>query len=87
MSYVTGAQGVCFVGLQLEFTQEWDGVRHETIQSCGMNKKELLRRAAEERELIVSRYSRGREDGAQIDPWEDPTFEIYHVTDRYGFIQ
>jgi hypothetical protein len=52
-----------------------------------MNEEELLRRAAEERELIVGRYSRGREDGAQIDPWEDPAFEIYHATDRYGFIQ
>ncbi|GFG29869.1 hypothetical protein Cfor_12130 [Coptotermes formosanus] len=51
-----------------------------------MNEEELLRRAAEERAHIVSRYSRGREDGAQIDPWEDPGFEIYHVTDRYGFI-
>ncbi|KAJ9597544.1 hypothetical protein L9F63_011602, partial [Diploptera punctata] len=52
-----------------------------------MNEEELLRRAAEERALIVSRYSRGREEGAQIDPWEDPAFEIYHATDRYGFIQ
>ncbi|KAJ9600546.1 hypothetical protein L9F63_026315, partial [Diploptera punctata] len=51
-----------------------------------MNEEELLRRAAEERALIVSRYSRGREEGAQIDPWEDPAFEIYHATDRYGFI-
>ncbi|XP_069688330.1 USP6 N-terminal-like protein isoform X3 [Periplaneta americana] len=51
-----------------------------------MNEEELLRRAAEERALIVSRYSRGREEGAQIDPWEDPGFEIYHATDRYGFI-
>lgn len=59
----------------------------ETILSRGMNEEELLRRAAEERELIVSRYSRGREEGAQIDPWEDPGFEIYHTTDRYGFIQ
>lgn len=23
----------------------------------------------------------------QIDEWEDPKFELYHVTDRYGFIQ
>ena len=30
---------------------------------------------------------KGREEGAQIDPWEDPTFEVYAVTDRYGFIQ
>ncbi|XP_069688332.1 USP6 N-terminal-like protein isoform X5 [Periplaneta americana] len=67
-------------------SQERDGVWSETIQSRGMNEEELLRRAAEERALIVSRYSRGREEGAQIDPWEDPGFEIYHATDRYGFI-
>ncbi|KAF4532149.1 hypothetical protein B566_EDAN015300 [Ephemera danica] len=48
---------------------------------------ELLRRAAEERELIVNRYSHGREPGMVVDDWEDPKFEIYHVTDRYGFIQ
>lgn len=59
----------------------------KTTQSRGMNEEELLRRAADERALIVSRYSRGREDGAQIDSWEDPGFEIYHTTDRYGFIQ
>lgn len=47
--------------------------------------EELLKRAAEERANIVSRYARGRE-GAEIDPWEDPAYEIYHVTDRYGFI-
>ena len=32
-------------------------------------------------------FLQGREEGAQIDPWEDPAFEVYHVTDRYGFIQ
>ncbi|XP_067002612.1 USP6 N-terminal-like protein [Anabrus simplex] len=51
-----------------------------------MSEEELLQRAAEERATIVSRYKRGRENGAQIDPWEDPGFEIYHVTDRHGFI-
>lgn len=84
---VTGAEWVCCVELQLYFVWERDGVWCETNQSRGMNEEELLRRAAEERAHIVSRYSRGREDGAQIDPWEDPGFEIYHVTDRYGFIQ
>jgi len=34
-----------------------------------------------------SMCNQGREDGAEIDPWEDPAFEVYHVTDRYGFIQ
>lgn len=52
-----------------------------------MNEDDLLQRAAEERAIIVNKYARGREEGAQIDPWEDPSFEIYHVTDRYGFIQ
>ena len=52
-----------------------------------MTEAELLIKAAEERLLIVNKYDRGREDAAQIDPWEDPAFEIYHVTDRYGFIQ
>ncbi|KAK2193173.1 hypothetical protein NP493_14g05012 [Ridgeia piscesae] len=28
----------------------------------------------------------GREDESEIDPWEDPSFELYHVTDRYGFL-
>jgi len=24
---------------------------------------------------------------AHIEQWEDPSFDIYHTTDRYGFIQ
>ncbi|XP_063393903.1 USP6 N-terminal-like protein isoform X1 [Cydia fagiglandana] len=52
-----------------------------------MNKESLLARAAEERERIFQRYERGRENLAgQIDPWEDPEYETYHKTDRYGFI-
>lgn len=51
-----------------------------------MNEEDLLRRSAEEREKIFARYALGREEGAQIDPWEDPAFEVYHSTDRYGFI-
>ncbi|XP_076370408.1 USP6 N-terminal-like protein [Tachypleus tridentatus] len=45
-----------------------------------------LQRTAEEREAVVTKYDRGRENVASIDPWEDPAFEIYHVTDRYGFL-
>lgn len=51
-----------------------------------MNEEDLLKRSAEEREKIFMRYERGREEGAEIDPWEDPGFEVYHATDRYGFI-
>ncbi|UYV68791.1 RN-tre [Cordylochernes scorpioides] len=43
-------------------------------------------RAFEERSAIVARYDLGRDETNHIDPWEDPSFEVYHVTDRYGFI-
>ena len=33
------------------------------------------------------RYDQGREDGAVIDDWEDPKFEIYHTQDRYSYCQ
>lgn len=46
----------------------------------------MIARANEEREKIFQRYDRGREPGADIDPWEDPGYEVYHQTDRYGFI-
>lgn len=51
-----------------------------------MNEDELLQRSAAERDKIFSQYDRGRENGAEIDPWEDPAYEVYHTTDRYGFI-
>lgn len=42
----------------------------------------LLNRAAEERELIFNRYSLGLDPANQVDPWENPTYEIYHITDK-----
>ena len=48
--------------------------------------EDQLRQLWEERRQIVERYDLGREDGAVIDDWEDPKFEIYHKTDRFGFI-
>lgn len=48
---------------------------------------EWVDKAEEERLTILDKYDRGREDGVEIVPWEDPAFEIYHVTDHYGFIQ
>lgn len=42
--------------------------------------------AAEERVAIITKYDAGRSKDNPIDPWEDPAFEVYHVTDRYGFI-
>ncbi|XP_067950772.1 USP6 N-terminal-like protein [Watersipora subatra] len=43
--------------------------------------------AAKERREIVERYEKGRDPDAKIDEWEDPALEIYHTTDRYGFIR
>uniref|UniRef100_A0A8D9EN47 USP6 N-terminal-like protein n=1 Tax=Cacopsylla melanoneura TaxID=428564 RepID=A0A8D9EN47_9HEMI len=51
-----------------------------------MNSEELLQRAAEERHAIVQKYLKGREEGAEIDAWEEP-FAIYHSLDRFGFVQ
>lgn len=51
-----------------------------------MDEATLIARANEEREKLFLRYDHGREPGADIDPWEDPGFEVYHQTDRYGFI-
>ncbi|XP_017780494.1 PREDICTED: USP6 N-terminal-like protein [Nicrophorus vespilloides] len=51
-----------------------------------MNEEDLVKRSAEERERIFKRYEHGRAEGAEIDPWEDPAFEVYHTTDRYGFM-
>ena len=42
----------------------------------------LITRANEEREKIFLKYERGREPGAEIDPWEDPQFPLYSQTDR-----
>jgi len=50
------------------------------------SESELLERSRIERQQIVAKYDRGREKGAHIDEWEDPTFEEYHKKDRFGFI-
>ncbi|KAI1727804.1 rab-GTPase-TBC domain-containing protein [Ditylenchus destructor] len=39
----------------------------------------------EEREQIVEKYEQGP-DQKHIDPWENPDFELYKATDRFGFI-
>uniref|UniRef100_A0AC34F2Y6 Rab-GAP TBC domain-containing protein n=1 Tax=Panagrolaimus sp. ES5 TaxID=591445 RepID=A0AC34F2Y6_9BILA len=40
-----------------------------------------------ERESIVEKYERGPQASeVPEDPWENPDFELYKVTDRYGFV-
>lgn len=43
----------------------------------------------DEREIIIEKYRKGRDklDKDEINAWEDPDYDIYHATDRYGFIQ
>lgn len=48
--------------------------------------KRLFAEAEKERNEIIARYRLGREEGAVIDAWEDPNYEVYHTTDRFGFI-
>ncbi|CAN9498799.1 unnamed protein product [Ophioblennius macclurei] len=49
-------------------------------------KKDIDALIAEERAEIISKYDRGRQDGVSIDPWEDADFNLYKVTDRFGFL-
>ncbi|CAG01137.1 unnamed protein product, partial [Tetraodon nigroviridis] len=49
-------------------------------------KKDIDTFIAEERAEILSKYDRGRHEGLNIDPWEDADFNIYKVTDRFGFL-
>ena len=55
----------------------------------GLSEGELLERARSERAAIVGKYERGRTEGDEdiALPWEDPQYEEYHVTDKWGFIQ
>ncbi|XP_044212516.1 TBC1 domain family member 3K [Thunnus albacares] len=41
---------------------------------------------AVERAEIISKYDKGRQEGVNIDPWEDADYSIYKVTDRFGFL-
>ncbi|XP_076853832.1 USP6 N-terminal-like protein isoform X2 [Brachyhypopomus gauderio] len=49
-------------------------------------KKDIELLIAEERAEIISKYDKGREEGVEIDPWEDPDYSIYRSTDRFGFL-
>ncbi|XP_036619174.1 USP6 N-terminal-like protein isoform X2 [Trichosurus vulpecula] len=49
-------------------------------------KKDIEALVAEERAEIIAKYQKGRQHGAQIDPWEDADFTLYKVTDRFGFL-
>ncbi|KAG5849247.1 hypothetical protein ANANG_G00107920 [Anguilla anguilla] len=49
-------------------------------------KKDIETIIAEERADIISKYDKGRQEGAHIDPWEDAGYSIYKVTDRFGFL-
>lgn len=45
-----------------------------------MDPQELLERSAEERKNIFERYELGRQ--GDIDPWEDPEYNVYSLIDR-----
>ncbi|KAL4658450.1 USP6 N-terminal-like protein isoform X2 [Arapaima gigas] len=39
----------------------------------------------QEREEILSKYDKGKE-GAAVEPWEDASFHLYKLIDRFGFL-
>ncbi|KAM9223671.1 USP6 N-terminal-like protein [Leptosomus discolor] len=49
-------------------------------------KKDIECLIAQEKAEIVAKYEKGRQEGAQIDLWEDADFTLYKVTDRFGFL-
>lgn len=49
-------------------------------------KKDIESLIAQEKAEIVAKYEKGRQEGAQIDQWEDADFALYKVTDRFGFL-
>ncbi|XP_078113664.1 uncharacterized protein LOC144522452 [Sander vitreus] len=49
-------------------------------------KKDIDTLLAEERAEIIAKYDKGRQEGVNIDPWEDAEYSIYKVTDRFGFL-
>ncbi|XP_030307114.1 USP6 N-terminal-like protein isoform X2 [Calypte anna] len=49
-------------------------------------KKDIESFIAQEKAEIIAKYEKGRQEGAQIDPWEDADFTLYKVTDRFGFL-
>ncbi|XP_062475121.1 USP6 N-terminal-like protein [Pezoporus occidentalis] len=49
-------------------------------------KKDIESLIAQEKAEIVAKYEKGRQEGAQIDLWEDADFTLYKVTDRFGFL-
>ncbi|NWW45413.1 US6NL protein, partial [Pedionomus torquatus] len=50
-------------------------------------KKDIESLIVQEKAEIIAKYEKGRQEGAQIDPWEDADFTLYKVTDRFGFLQ
>uniref|UniRef100_A0A7E4V262 Rab-GAP TBC domain-containing protein n=1 Tax=Panagrellus redivivus TaxID=6233 RepID=A0A7E4V262_PANRE len=60
----------------------------DDAQSVGTSSDEMDDRELQElieRQTIVEKYEAGPE-GHDVDPWENPDFELYKVTDRYGFV-
>lgn len=49
-------------------------------------KKDIESLIAQEKAEIVAKYEKGRQEGSQIDQWEDADFTLYKVTDRFGFL-
>uniref|UniRef100_A0A183CG69 Rab-GAP TBC domain-containing protein n=1 Tax=Globodera pallida TaxID=36090 RepID=A0A183CG69_GLOPA len=63
--------------------QAFAGTAASTSEDSFEEDQEFLE--LQEREQIVDKYERGP-DQKDVDPWENPDFELYRITDRYGFM-
>ncbi|CAI2346927.1 unnamed protein product [Caenorhabditis sp. 36 PRJEB53466] len=59
------------------------GEAEDADSSSDEDDPELLE--LQERDSIINRYEKGP-DAADVDPWENPDFEVYTNLDRFGFV-
>nr|XP_029506394.1 USP6 N-terminal-like protein [Oncorhynchus nerka] len=57
----------------------------ESVKRASGTEQDAVLKLEKERAEIVSKYDKGKE-GATVEPWEDASFHLYKVIDRFGFV-
>lgn len=60
---------------------------HFCVKQDGAHLSSIYWIIVENRFNLMLRVPQGRQDGVNIDPWEDADYNLYKVTDRFGFLQ
>uniref|UniRef100_A0A8R1TKV8 Rab-GAP TBC domain-containing protein n=1 Tax=Onchocerca volvulus TaxID=6282 RepID=A0A8R1TKV8_ONCVO len=72
------------VGSGGHMEERYGTINDETEATTSDESEDPEFRELEERSQIVEKYERGPEQ--EVEEWENPDFELYKVTDRYGFM-